>query len=68
MVRKDEIGRLVDAFNKMAQKLRSHYSEIANTKEKLMKTDDELKKAGKRLPGQKRLSLWESYRQRLLMR
>lgn len=47
--RRDEVGRLIDAFNKMAQKLRSHYdgleSKIADTTEKLVKTDGELKRS-----------------------
>ena len=45
----DEVGRLIDVFNKMAQKLRSHYdsleSKIAATTEKLATTDDELKRS-----------------------
>jgi signal transduction histidine kinase len=47
--RRDEVGRLINAFNEMTQKLRSHYdsleSKIADTNEKLATTDDELKRS-----------------------
>ena len=45
----DEVERLIDAFNKMAQKLGSHYdsleTKIAATNEKLAITDEELKRS-----------------------
>lgn len=47
--RKDEIGRLIDAFNKMNKELSSDFSnlesKIANTTEKLLEKDEELKKS-----------------------
>ena len=45
----DEVGCLMKAFNEMAEELRSRYdileTKITDTREKLMQTDDELKKS-----------------------
>ena len=57
--RRDEIGRLTVAFNRMAQQLRSYYANLENriisTREELDKVSDELKKSREALARSEKL-------------
>jgi len=57
--RRDEIGRLTIAFNRMAQQLRSYYANLENriisTREELDKVSDELKKSKEALARSEKL-------------